>query len=33
MVRRRAMIETVKMSEYRENEYHFWAWRRANDRI
>jgi hypothetical protein len=33
MLGRRAMIEAVKIFEYRENEYHIWARRRSNDRI
>jgi hypothetical protein len=33
MLGRKAMIDIVKISEYRENEYHIWARRRSNDRI
>jgi hypothetical protein len=33
MLGSRAMIDTVKICEYRENEYHIWARRRSNDRI
>jgi len=33
MLGRKVMIDSVKICEYRENEYHIWARRRCNDRI